>query len=233
MEQLDVVNALLWYAAFIVSVTAHEAAHALAAYLGGDPTAYRAGQVSLNPRPHMRREPFGMILVPAFTALTQGWCIGWASTPYDPAWANRYPRRAAWMAAAGPAANLAIALAVLLLLRIGLGIEIFGPPEQASFSKLVVGDAPLSDAVGRLLSILLVLNVILFAFNLIPFPPLDGAAAIGLLLPEELALRLRTRLSSPSFAIFGLLIAWWLFADLIGPLFALVLRLVHPEFVYG
>ncbi len=231
--QIDVVNALLWYAAFIVSVTAHEAAHALAAYLGGDLTAYRAGQVSLNPRPHMQREPVGMLLVPALTALAQGWCIGWASTPYDPAWANRYPRRAAWMAAAGPAANLAIALGVLVLLRIGLGIEVFGAPEQVSFSKLVVGDAPLSDAIGRMLSILLVLNVILFAFNLIPFPPLDGAAAIGLLVPEELALRLRTALSRPGFSIFGLVIAWWLFADLVRPLFGLILKLVHPDVLYG
>lgn len=231
--QIDVVNALLWYAAFIISVTAHEAAHALAAYLGGDLTAYRAGQVSLNPRPHMQREPFGMLLVPALTALAQGWCIGWASTPYDPAWAIRYPRRAAWMAAAGPAANLAIALGVLVLLRIGLGIEVFGAPEQVSFSKLVVGDAPLSDAIGRMLSILLVLNVILFAFNLIPFPPLDGAAAIGLLMPEELALRLRTALSRPGFSIFGLVIAWWLFADLVRPLFGLILKLVHPDVLYG
>ena len=231
--QIDVVNALLWYAAFIVSVTAHEAAHALAAYWGGDPTAYRAGQVSLNPRPHMRREPFGMVVVPALTALAQGWCIGWASTPYDPAWANRYPRRAAWMAAAGPAANLALAIGVLGLLRLGLGIEIFGAPEQASLSQVAVGDAPFSDALARILSILLVLNTILFAFNLIPFPPLDGAAAIGVLLPEELALQLRARLSSPGFSIFGLLIAWFLFADLVGPLFRFLLRLVHPDLVYG
>ncbi len=54
---------IVWYLAFVLSTTAHEAAHALAAYLGGDPTAYRAGQVSLNPVPHMRREPFGMVVM--------------------------------------------------------------------------------------------------------------------------------------------------------------------------
>ena len=53
-----------WYVAFLFSLTLHEAAHALAAYKLGDPTAYHGGQVTLNPLPHMQREPFGTILVP-------------------------------------------------------------------------------------------------------------------------------------------------------------------------
>jgi len=57
--------------------------------------------VTLNPWPHIRREPVGMILVPLITFATRGWMMGWASAPYDPTWAHRYPRRAAVMALAG------------------------------------------------------------------------------------------------------------------------------------
>src|SRR5438093_12390965 len=104
------IQGLLWFAAFLLSTTVHEAAHALAALRGGDPTAYLGGQVSFSPIPHIRREPIGMLVVPLVTTLTNGWAIGWASTPYDPLWAARHSRRAATMAAAGPAANLLLTL---------------------------------------------------------------------------------------------------------------------------
>ena len=110
----------LWFLAFLFSTTVHEAMHALVALRGGDPTAYHGGQVSLSPIPHIRREPIGMLVVPLLTALTQGWAIGWASTPYDTRWAARYPKRAALMAAAGPAGNLSIAFVALVLIKIGL-----------------------------------------------------------------------------------------------------------------
>ena len=100
-------DALVWYLVFVVSTTAHEASHALAAYVGGDRTAYLGGQVPLNPLPHIKREPFGMVIMPLLGAFSYGWPIGWASTPYDPRWEQRYPRRAAWMAAAGPAVTMA------------------------------------------------------------------------------------------------------------------------------
>jgi hypothetical protein len=83
---------LLWFAVFLFSTTVHEASHALAALRGGDPTAYLGGQVSLSPLPHIRREPIGMLVVPLLTAFTNGWAVGWASTPYDPVWASSYPR---------------------------------------------------------------------------------------------------------------------------------------------
>lgn len=217
----------------MVSTTVHEAAHALAAYAGGDPTAYRAGQVTLNPAPHMRREPFGMVVVPLLFALTQGWCVGWASTPYDPRWEARHPRRAARMAAAGPAANFALATLALLLLRAGLELGWFYPPPRVSFGELVGGANAGLALAGRVLSIVLVLNVILGLFNLIPFPPLDGATAFQLLLPDELALRVRAFMRSGGPALIGLLLAWWLFGEVIRPVFGLILRLVHPEVEYG
>lgn len=233
MGDVDLALAVLWYAAFVVSTTAHEAAHALAAWVGGDPTAYRAGQVSLNPLPHMRREPFGMVVIPVLSALSQGWCIGWASTPYNPAWELRHPRRAAWMAAAGPAANLAIALAALIALRVGLETGLFFAPDRVGFSRLVGAEGALAAGVGTFLSILLVLNVILALFNLIPIPPLDGATAVTLFMPEDLALRFREVLRTSRIGFIGLLAAWYLFGSVVWRVFGALLALVHPDVPYG
>ncbi len=226
-------DAIVWLVVFVVSVTAHEAAHALAAYWGGDLTAYRAGQVSLNPIPHMQREPFGMVIMPLLSAFTMGWPIGWASTPYDPAWEQRHPRRAAWMAAAGPAANLLLAVLALVALRAGLDSGLFVAPEQVSFDTLVVAGSQFMQNLGRFLSMLLVLNAILFLFNLIPFPPLDGAAILTLFLPEDTGLRLKETLRSGGFGFVGLFAAWFLFAQGVRPLWEALLLLVHPDVRYG
>src|SRR5262249_4613367 len=110
---------VFWLPAFLFSTTVHEAAHAWAAWRLGDPTAYLAGQVSLSPWPHVRRSPIGMVVIPLLTSLTQGWTMGWASSPYDRDWADRYPRRAAVMALAGPLGNLAIAGVAFCVLRAG------------------------------------------------------------------------------------------------------------------
>src|SRR3954470_3695906 len=114
----NVADALTYFIVFLFSTTLHEAAHAWAALRGGDPTAYRGGQVSLDPIPHIRREPFGMLVLPLLTAVATGWPFGYASAPYDPRWAQRHPRRAALMALAGPAANLSLVLAAAVLLRV-------------------------------------------------------------------------------------------------------------------
>ena len=86
---VDPALAVIWYAVLVFSLTFHEAAHAWAAQRGGDLTAYVLGQVTLDPRPHIRREPFGMVLVPLLFFATSGWMIGWASTPFDARWAYR------------------------------------------------------------------------------------------------------------------------------------------------
>ena len=212
MERIDVANGLLWFVAFLFSTTFHEAAHAFVAWRGGDSTAYRGGQVSLSPLPHIRREPIGMVVVPLLTALTRGWAIGWASTPYDPYWEARYPKRAALMAAAGPGGNLLIALASFVALKAG----------GSGFGFL-----------GQVLSIFLMLNVLLFVFNLLPFPPLDGGSALGLVLPEALAQQIRALTRNPMFSLAGLLIAWQVFPMIARPVFGIVLRLLHPGLVYG
>ena len=99
---------LAWFVAFIFSTSLHEAAHAWVGLRLGDPTAARGGQVSLNPLPHIRREPMGMIVVPLLSIIANhgSWMIGWASAPYDPIWAQQFPKRSALMSLAGPGANL-------------------------------------------------------------------------------------------------------------------------------
>src|SRR6185436_10638400 len=111
---------LVWYVVFLLSTTAHEASHALVAKLGGDLTAAHGGQVSLDPLPHIRREPFGMVVFPILSYVMGGWMMGWASAPYDPHWAQRYPKRAAWMSLAGPGANFALAILAGILMRAGI-----------------------------------------------------------------------------------------------------------------
>lgn len=224
---------VFWFPAFLFSVTFHEAAHAWAARRGGDDTAARGGQASLSPWPHLRRAPFGMLVVPLVTSLLYGWTIGWASAPYDPEWAERHPRRAALMAAAGPGANLLVALAAFALLRAGLVTGVFDAPAQVTLDRLVE-PAVTSDPLGVFafaaigLSVLLVLNGLLFAFNLLPLPPLDGAAVMTLALPARAARRVRAFVSMPGMAFVGILAAWRFFPALGEPVFRSLVAVLHP-----
>src|SRR5260370_14138762 len=111
----------VWYVAFLFSTTCHEAAHALVAKIGGDTTAALGGQVTLNPVPHIQREPWGMVVIPLISfAVSKGQSMfGWASAPYDPLWERRHPHRAALMALAGPATNYTLMLIAAVILRLG------------------------------------------------------------------------------------------------------------------
>jgi Zn-dependent protease len=227
---------ILWYVVFLFSLTVHEGSHALAAYWGGDDTAYQGGQVTLNPLPHMQREPMGTLLIPILSYMWAGWVMGWASTPYDPYWAERHPRRAALMSLAGPASNFLLALCALVALKALLGTGLLVAPQQVSFHEVVQaadGAAAWVGPVGQVLSLLLVLNVLLGCFNLLPVPPLDGGGVLEGLLPEGAADRFRELSHSPGTRLMGLLAVWYLFSLLVGPLFSLVLFLVHPGLRYG
>ena len=222
----------MWFVAFLFSTTVHEAMHAWVAYRGGDPTAYHGGQVSLSPLPHIRREPVGMLVVPLLTAMTQGWAMGWASAPYDPYWAARHPQRAAVMAAAGPAGNFAIAIVGVILMKVGLATGFFIAPPSASFDLLVTtADGP--NGITTLLSIFVMLNVLLGAFNLIPLPPLDGASVAMVFLPSDLRARVQEWTSTGMMSLLGLVVAWRVFPEVTDPLFGLVLKILHPELSYG
>jgi Zn-dependent protease len=230
---------VVWYVVFLLSTTCHEAAHSFAARLGGDPTAFHGGQASLDPLPHIRREPFGMVVFPILSYALGGWMMGWASAPYDPLWSLRYPRRAAWMSLAGPGANFTLAILAALMIHVGIWTGVFAPPESANFTHVVVaaaGDAGSGAASGAatFLSLMFSLNLLLGTFNLLPVPPLDGFAAAGLLLPENGARRLQELgRSIRGFTMVGLMIAWRVFDPLFEPLFALSLRALYPGQNYG
>jgi Zn-dependent protease len=220
---------------FLFSTTVHEAMHALVAWKGGDPTAYHGGQVSLSPVPHIKREPIGMLVVPLLTSVTQGWAMGWASAPYDPFWAERHPRRAALMAAAGPAGNFMIAFVAFVLIKIGLLTGLFTSPASVNFSRIVTlaSDSGSDSAIGAFLSVLLMFNVIAGTFNLLPLPPLDGGAIITIFLPEKMADGLRDLERNGAFSMVGLLVAWRVFPLMTDPLFSTVLTLLHPDASYS
>jgi Zn-dependent protease len=196
----------LWYVAFLFSTTCHEAAHALVAKLGGDETAAEGGQVTLNPIPHIRREPFGMVLVPLLSYFINQSMIGWASAPFDPAWERNHPRRAGWMALAGPAANFSLMLLAVIGLRVGMSMDWFTRD-------------PATGQRGIAFVTLLIffsLNLLLGTFNLLPVPPLDGSTGILIFMSESQGQKYLSWLRGNSYAMLGLLVALLFFSKVYG-----------------
>jgi Zn-dependent protease len=199
----------IFYVAFLFSTTCHEAAHALVAKLGGDSTAALGGQVSLNPIPHIRRSPYGMVVFPLISFfLLNGSMIGFASAPYDPEWARRHPHRAALMALAGPATNFSLMLLAALALRIGNSLELFhwdaysGPHGLAALT----------------LYVLFSLNLLLGVFNLLPVPPLDGNSVIMLFMSEDRARSYIEWVRGGTFAMPGILVGLLIFRYIFPPI---------------
>jgi Zn-dependent protease len=205
------------YVTFLFSTTCHEAAHALAAKLGGDETASAGGQVSLNPVPHIQREPWGMVIVPILLLLARGSIIGWASAPFNLDWERRYPHRSAWMALAGPATNYS------LMLIAALGLRVAGP--QGWLFNADGGATFLLHVLFDFFS----LNLLLGTFNLLPVSPLDGSTAIMLFMSQRTASRYLDWLRGNSFAMAGLLLAVFGFHYIYDPFSGLVARLLLPS----
>lgn len=231
----DLAQGLTYYVAFLLSATIHEAAHAWAAKLGGDLTAYHGGQVSLDPRPHIRREPFGMVVLPLLSVAVSGWPFGFASAPYDPKWALRYPNRAAWMALAGPGANLLLVAITFVMLRVGHAIGVFAAPASVRFGEVATATAGgVWPAVALVVGVFFSMNLVLAALNLIPVPPLDGSAAVPLLLPAAAATRYQqVLLGNPALGLVGMIVAWQLFGTVFRPIFLLAVNLLYPGTSYG
>jgi Zn-dependent protease len=218
MNPDELVFGFIQYVVFLLSTTCHEAAHSLVAKLGGDTPAFEGGQVSLNPIPHIRREPFGMIIMPLLGIFTRSGLIGWASAPYDPYWSQKHPMRAAWMSLAGPAANFSIAIIAASLMRNGLAAGLF-VPGRISTSGIVGAASPgAAEGIATILSVFFSLNILLGIFNLIPFPPLDGYGVLGLFTSEAGALKLQhLRATISGYSIIGLLVAWRLIGTMYDP----------------
>ena len=229
----ELILGAIWYVVLIFSLTFHEAGHAWAAMRGGDLTAYLGGQVSLDPMPHIRREPFGTVLVPLLSYAFSGFMIGWASTPYDPRWAAAHPRRAGWMSLAGPAANLILVLAAGTAIRFGMMIDVFYAPGTILFTQ-VVGANPneIWGSAATLLSVTFTLNLLLLVFNLIPLAPLDGSRILaGFVPPTQAEAYARLQNNGPVILIglimldymLGLGILWGVIGPVVGLLTSLAI----------
>ena len=163
----------------LFGITLHEAAHGYVARMFGDPTAYQAGRISLNPIRHV--DPIGTIAVPLFLLFSTkllggaGILFGWAKpVPVD--WGRlRNPKRdMLWVALAGPASNLLMAIGWVLFLRALLMLDLISGPQ---------------DFWALMASAGVQVNLILMALNLLPLPPLDGGRIVFSLLPPRLAWR--------------------------------------------
>ena len=159
----------------LFGITLHEAAHGYVARMFGDPTAWQAGRISLNPVRHI--DPIGTIVVPLVLLFSTkllgggGLLFGWAKpVPVD--WSRlRHPKRdMAWVALAGPASNLVMAIIWAISLRL-----------------LVEAGASATDFWARMAIAGVQVNLILMALNLIPLPPLDGGRIVTSMLPNRLA----------------------------------------------
>jgi len=202
-----IILGVIWYSIFLISTIIHEASHGLAAKLLGDPTAYNNGQVTLDPIPHIKREPWGTVIIPLLFYMFSGWIIGWASVPYDPIWARRNHKKAALMALAGPISNLSLVILTAIIIKILLITGFFVKTGTFTFTTSVESFSGLAT----MMYVAFFLNLILFVYNLMPFPPLDGSKIIELFMDKENAERFSNFINSPMLSIFGVFFALLLF----------------------
>ena len=200
MPELDVPALIIALLVLIFSLSVHEAAHAWSASRLGDDTARRLGRVSLNPIVHT--DPIGTLLLPVLAMISNAPIIGWAKpTPVNTR-NLRHPRRDhILVTAAGPASNLMIALVAAFVLRLN-------PAEVGPVSMIATQ--------------VLLLNVLLAVFNMLPIPPLDGGQIMMALLPPAIAFRLRF-LYEYGFLILMALLLTGVLGSLIGPPYYVIL----------
>ncbi|HVX75565.1 MAG TPA: site-2 protease family protein [Bradyrhizobium sp.] len=163
----------VWVLPLVIAITFHEAAHGFVAHRLGDDTAWKLGRVTFNPLKHI--DPFGTVLLPAFLLLSQSpFLFGYAKPVPVNFRRLRNPRRdMVWVALAGPATNIVLALAA-----------------AAGFHLLGLASANSAQWIFDNLKNALVINVVLAIFNMMPIPPLDGGRVAVGLLPNALAIPL-------------------------------------------
>lgn len=175
-----VISLIIFFAAIII----HEFSHAFVAYKLGDTTAQRLGRLTLNPLAHI--DPFGTILLPVMLySLGSPVMFGWAKpVPINFSGLKNPKRDMIWVGAAGPSANLLFAIAAALILKLNI------------FHAVIW---------ARTLQLVILYNIVLGLFNLIPIPPLDGSRILMGLLPVHYAAKLAKIERYGIFIIFALL----------------------------
>jgi Zn-dependent protease len=209
----DIGQFLVILPVLLLSLTIHEAAHAVTADWYGDPTARRLGRISLNPAVHV--DPVGTVILPVLGILAGGFVFGWAKpVPVNPANLAQPRRDFLVIAAAGPASNILLAIGASWL----LGAV---PGGLAAADGFAGGLATFAFA-------MLQLNLLLAVFNMIPVPPLDGGNVLAGLLPAALAEPYDRLVRPYGFLILLVLMATgWLYR-LIGPPMSLLMGWLLP-----
>jgi Zn-dependent protease len=174
--------------AFLFAISVHESAHAWTASRCGDPTARMLGRISLNPIHHI--DPIGTIVLPVVAAITGVPLLGWAKpTPVDPRNFSHPMRDDILVSVAGPVSNFIVATGALLQLG---GISLSSANGHVIIMGLLTGFGGAPDSmltpVVVLLFELMIINIVLAVFNLIPVPPLDGSHVLRHFLPESVLL---------------------------------------------
>jgi Zn-dependent protease len=209
LQHIDIVFQLI---AFLFAISVHESAHAWMANRRGDPTARMLGRISLNPIKHI--DPVGTLLLPAVAMYFHAPVIGWAKpTPVDPRNFKNPVLDDILTSVVGPISNFVVAIGAVLALAL---VKLVSPLGQQIISQ---GFATDTDSfllpLCLLMYELMVINVVLGVFNLIPVPPLDGSHVVRHLLPAR-ALRIYDTVG-----MFGLfLLVFWgggLLGRLISP----------------
>jgi Zn-dependent protease len=179
-------NIVMEIAVFLFAISVHESAHAWMANRCGDPTARMLGPITLNPIKHI--DPLGTILLPLLAIISHLPVIGWAKpTPVDPRNFKHPVRDDILTSVAGPVSNFIVAAgAVLLMLTIGFISSDGKVVVHAMSEGYIVDTGSVLMPLTLLLYNLMVINVLLGVFNLIPLPPLDGSHVLRHLLPEDL-----------------------------------------------
>lgn len=195
----DIIQTIAVYALPVLfAITLHEAAHAYAAKYFGDNTAYLQGRMTLDPLKHI--DPFGTIILPILTFAFTGFVLGAAKpVPVEFGRLRNPKKQMAWVALAGPAANLFMALLWMLF---GIFLSAFGIGVEFLYKMVRAG---------------VTVNLLFFAFNLFPIPPLDGGRVVTSMLPHRLSYRFARIEPYGFFIIIGLLflgaLQYW-----VGPL---------------
>jgi Zn-dependent protease len=176
LPDIDFAQVFIKFIVLLFSLTVHETAHAWTASRLGDPTARLLGRVSLNPVVHA--DLIGTVLFPLLAIMGNVPLIGWAKpVPVNVNRLKRGRRDYVFVAAAGPASNLLMALAASMALSL------------LTVSPMRIGEPNLSAPIASLLVQAMLINVLLAVFNMIPIPPLDGGNVLSGLLPRPIALR--------------------------------------------